>query len=111
LSLELTFPFKAIDLLLDAAVALGASQLNIAPTKNREEYDLLSFTFDGTEHLPSHYFEQSNLDIHRIEMADTLHLLLLGALRLGKTMLYIGADKHTRQVLLTSVDSKYSPNC
>ena len=26
-------------------------------------------------------------------------------------MLYIGADKHTRQVLLTSVDSKYSPNC
>lgn len=26
-------------------------------------------------------------------------------------MLYIEADKHTRRVLLASVDSKYAPNC
>ena len=35
LSLELSFPFKAIDLILDAAISLGASELNIAPMKNR----------------------------------------------------------------------------
>ena len=71
----------------------------------------MSFTFNGTEKFPSRYFEQSNLDMHRIETIDTFHLLQLGAFRLGKTVLYIDADQHTRRVLLASVDSKYAPNC
>lgn len=38
LALEINFPFRAIELIIDQAALLGARQLNLSPIKNREDY-------------------------------------------------------------------------
>ena len=82
MSLEISFPFKAVELIIDQAVALRASHVNISPFKNRDDYELLSFSFQG-EHL-------ATADFLDLSFPNEIILqMMLGSLRLGKTMLYV----------------------
>jgi hypothetical protein len=50
------------------------------------------------------YSNESHFD------ANVLHQLKIGALRLGKTFLYIEVGSDERRVLLMSADSRFAPN-
>ena len=82
LSLDISFPFKAIELIIDQAISLKAPHVNISTFKNRDDYELLSFSFQG-EHL-------ATTDFLDLSFPNSIILqMMLGSLRLGKTMLYL----------------------
>jgi hypothetical protein len=109
LALDIGFPFRAIDLIVDVASALGASMFNISSLKSRSDYDMLTLGFDAPGLLPLPCFLEGALSASCEPHCELLHLLTLGALRLGKTFLYVSADGHSRRVMLASADSKFVP--
>lgn len=47
LALDIGSPFRAIELIIDSAAALGSTSLNLSCIKNKDDYDLLAFHFDS----------------------------------------------------------------
>lgn len=42
LALEILFPFRAIELIIDSAALLESSAINITSIKNKDDFDLMS---------------------------------------------------------------------
>lgn len=86
LAMEIGLPFKAIQMIVDSAEQLGARTVRIHTLKNIEDFDYLTFEFEGRRALSDEYF------LNPIENGEDSHIVFnmkLGSLRLGKTMLYI----------------------
>lgn len=109
LALEILFPFRAIELIIDSAALLESSAINITSIKNKDDFDLMSIQFNSTTQLSDDYFYNFTEANEDQLQGQIVHQLKIGSLRLGKTMLYISADGVTRKVFMTSVDSKFAP--
>ena len=45
MALDIGFPFRAFELIIDTAGCMGTSHLNIFPIKSKDDFDLLSFEY------------------------------------------------------------------
>jgi hypothetical protein len=97
-------------MIIDSAAMLGSKSIRLSSIKSKEDFDLLAFEFDGESQICDNVFVDL-IESHSDPFsASFVYQLKLGALRLGKTVLYMSADRHTRKVILLSVDSKITPN-
>lgn len=73
-------------MIVDSVEELRGESIRIHTHKNIEDFDYLTFEFEGRRALSDEYF------LNPIENGVDSHIIFnlkLGALRLGKTMLYI----------------------
>ena len=109
MALEIAFPFKAIELILDAAEIMAAQSLKISSAKNIEDLDYLIFDFEPNYDFSIGAFLEMNENPGDNYFQNIFYNIKVGSLRLGKTFIFVNVNETTKKVLLMSVDSKYSP--
>lgn len=106
MALHITFPFQAIQLILDCAIALNATEFRIKSSNTKTRLSFFDIRFDG---VPLKRDQFASIISHSYKndpvVEEIIDKLKLGAFRLGKTFLFISMDGNKRRVFLLSADS------
>lgn len=108
--MEISFPFKAVELVFDAAEMMGAELIRFFSRKTMQDFDYFVFEFSAAFPLSPQKFldmTKTNGDSREVRIA---HNLQIGAFRLGKTFIFVSVHDSMRSVFLCSVDGKFAPN-
>lgn len=106
MAIQINFPFQAFALLIDCASALNATEISIKSEETKDKLTYLDMRFNGKplnreqfSSIVSHSYKEDPVVLQIIDK------IKLGAMRLGKTLMYISIEGNLRRVFLFSADS------
>ena len=106
MALQITFPFQAIQLIVDCAQSLSATQFSINSFETKSRLSYLDIRFDG---FPLKREQFASVISHSYKDDPVVQAIIdklkLGAFRLGKTFIFVCMDGERRRVFLLSADS------
>ena len=106
MSLQITSPFQAIQLITDCALALSATEFSISSYDTKSKLSYLDMRFNG---VPLRRDQFASFISHSYKddpvVQEIIDKLKLGAFRLGKTFLFVSTEGDRRRVFLLSADS------